>query len=617
MIRLLLIRACIGGVLLSVLLPGAHAVVDAGYFHETDRMSVVLEGGWKFLFTGDDASVAYVHSAPPDSCKEIALPHVFPSVKPNGAPVSGYGWYFRKVAVPDSFSGKDLFLEFEGVCLHADVFVNGKAAHGRTFAYMPFSVDLNPFLHDTTPLRVAVRVDSRLHSRCIPDVEAKGWWIYGGIRREVALVGRPKRRIGGVRIRTVHRRKDRFDLHCVLTPVGGVLWDSVAVVVLPEGGKRASAAFTMVTTDTAVRLSGVRAWTPEDPYRYQLRFTPYFGAVRGATAAFRRGFCQLTAGKSRLFLNGAPYYLRGMARHDLRSFDGRPLARKERREDLADMKATGVNFLRIAHFPQHRDVYELCDSIGLLVMDEIPAWKTEPKFLGSKEGREYGTAYMHDLIEAHGNYGCIGIWSAGNQFKSYKTSVADYVGTLAAAVKKEDSSRLFTFCSYHYFWDKAFFHVDVIAVNEYFGWELASLDLLPPMLEKIRKEWPDKPVIVSEIGAQAQRGIRNPGARLAGPVKSMLYKDISEDHQALYIGSHMDTIWNRRGFIGGMVVWAYGDYMANLDKKRTPDMPRGLNSCGVVTADRKRKMAYDAVKLRYTLWREASTGRKRRRGYGK
>ncbi|MCH5373672.1 MAG: hypothetical protein JJ992_06825 [Planctomycetes bacterium] len=260
----------------------------------------------------------------------------------------------------------------------------------------------------------------------------------------------------------------------------------------------------------------------------------------------------------------------------------------------------------MAHFPQHRDIYELCDSIGLLVMDEIPAWKTDPKFLGSREGREYGAAYMSDLIDAHGNYTSVCFWSVGNQFKSYKTAVADYVGAVAASIKRADPSRLVTFCSYYYFWDKAFSHVDVIAINEYFGWELASLEMLPPMLDKIHKEWPKKPVIVTELGAQAKRGQRNPQAHLAGPIKSMLGKDISEDHQALYIGAHMDTIRSRRGFVGGMVVWAYGDYMADLDKKRTPDMPEGINSCGILTADRERKMAYETVKQRYTAWRDSS-----------
>ena len=289
--------------------------------------------------------------------------------------------------------------------------------------------------------------------------------------------------------------------------------------------------------------------------------------------------------------------------------DGRPLSREQRLADLADIKSMGANFLRIAHFPQHRDIYELCDSIGLLVMDEIPAWKTNPKFLGSKAGREYGGTYMREMVAAHGNYTSLVIWSIGNQFKSYKTSVADFVGAVVSVVKQVDPSRLVTFCSYYYMWDKAFKSVDIIAINEYFGWELASLDMLPPMLDKIHKEWPDKPVIVSELGAQAQLGLRNGEPKLAGPIKSMLVKDISEDHQALFIAAHMDSIRSRHMFVNGMVVWDYNDYMANLNKKHAPGTPQGLNSCGIVTVNRERKLSYNVIRERYTAWLDSSNGK--------
>jgi hypothetical protein len=148
--------------------------------------------------------------------------------------------------------------------------------------------------------------------------------------------------------------------------------------------------------------------------------------------------------------------------------------------------------------------------------------------------------------------------------------------------------------------------MDIIAVNEYFGWELASLDMLPPMLDKIHKEWPDKPLIISELGAQAQLGLQNKTPKLAGPVKSMIEKDISEGHQALFIGAHMDRIRNHQLYVKGMIVWSYNDYMANMNKKRGPGAPVGLNSCGVVTFKREHKLSYDIIKERYTSWQDGS-----------
>jgi hypothetical protein len=144
----------------------------------------------------------------------------------------------------------------------------------------------------------------------------------------------------------------------------------------------------------------------------------------------------------------------------------------------------------------------------------------------------------------------------------------------------------------------------VISINEYFGWELASLPMLSMVLDKLHQEWPDKPFIISEFGPQAAYGLRNPQPQLAGIFRSVLSKDLSEDHQALYLKSHIDTIWSRRSFVNGMVVWAYADYCSQLNKARTSGMPVGLNACGIATEDRKKKLGYEAVRERYTVLRQ-------------
>lgn len=573
---------------------------------ETSRCASILATGWSFRFVGSDSALHYATTLRPDAKNTVTLPHVFPAYKPLTQPASGYGWYCKNIAVSDTLRNVYTALEFEGVTLRAEVFVNGTPAGGCPFAYLPFRINLTPFLRTATVLHIAVRVDSRLRSDEIPDSAAEGWWIYGGIGRAVSLVTLPRQRIDSVQLRTFHSTQDTFDLHCSIKPARRIRWDSVSIAVFapPTDSTKEHrvAAQTIRGTNTRIRIGSIHAWTPDDPYRYIVELTPYFGSKKGASISIHRGFCQLTTKGSRLLLNGKPYYLCGIARHDMLRLDGTPLTRKERQIDLSAIKSMGANFLRIAHFPQHRDVYELCDSIGLLIMDEMPAWKTEPEFLGSKSGRNYGVAYMESIVAAHGNYTSVVIWSIGNQFKSYKTSVADFVGAVTAVVKQIDPSRLVTFCSYYYLWDKAFTSLDLIAINEYFGWELASLDMLPPLLDKIHKHWPNKPVIVTELGAQAQFGLRNPEAKLAGPIKSLLGKDISEDHQALFIAAHMDTIRSRQRFVRGMVVWSYNDYMSNLHKKHGPNTPKGFNGCGIVTAKRERKLSYEQIRKRYTIW---------------
>ncbi|HEX7511297.1 MAG TPA: glycoside hydrolase family 2 TIM barrel-domain containing protein, partial [Chitinivibrionales bacterium] len=563
--------------------------------------SIPLNDRWNFYFNGQDSGSYQSIAKGKAKAEAVSLPHIFPF--PDGStPPQGFGWYCRDVEIPASFSGNDIFIECDGVCLRAEVYIDGVLAGKSGFAYKPFSLDITPFIRKKTIVRLAVRVDNRLLDDQIPDRNARGWWLYGGLSRGINFVVHGKQRIEKADLRTAFHAADTFDLHISLTPAG-LTWDSVTVFAAPIDKAASGFHVTLRGTDTTVRMSRVEAWTPDSPRQYRFSCVPFFKGVPGEITSIVRGFCQLTVRGDSLTLNGKPYFLRGMSRHDV--IDGRaPLpSRAQRLRDLADMKSLNVNFVRIAHFPQSADVYELCDSLGLLVMDEIPAWKTGSHFLAEDEGRMFGARYITSVIAAHGNYTCICAWSVGNQINSFKKSVARFVSDVSRAAKKSDPTRLVTFCSYYYLWDEAFSYVDFISINEYFGWELASLDMLSPMMDRIHKDWPDKPVLVSEVGAQSKLGLHNSHPRLAGIIKSVLTKDLSEDHQALFLGAHLDSIWLKRGYTCGTVVWCYADYMSYLNKARTADMPAGLNGCGLVTVDRQRKMSYDVVKKHYADFR--------------
>lgn len=413
----------------------------ASELSETGRKIVALDTGWRFHYAGSDSSLQYIMRQP-DISKPVVIPHVFPSEKQGGHPFRGYGWYFKEVAIPDSFMGSHVSLVFEGVCLRAEVFINGNRAGRSRFAYCPFTIDLDTFINAGRTLSIAVRVDSRLLPRQIPDPAARGWWIYGGIGREVYLQVRKNNTIDNFQFRTYWRSNDTFDLACSLLPRDGVQWDSVLLIVKEQGKAHHSRRFVLYKNDTLINMGSVHPWSPDDPFRYELQCIPYFQGKKGAVITLMRGFCQLTTNGTDLLLNGKPFYIRGLARHDMLRIDGTPLTRQERLADLVDIKSMGGNFIRIAHFPQHRDIYELCDSLGLLVMDEIPAWKTDPGFLGSNSGKTFGSEYMQNVINAHGNYTSIVIWSIGNQINSFKATVADFVGDVATFVKKQDPTRL-------------------------------------------------------------------------------------------------------------------------------------------------------------------------------
>ena len=151
------------GVMAAVNLTAVGAALRPPVLSEKKAPAVQsCNDGWKFLFVANDTGRSYAVTGAPDSSAYITIPHVFPSGDPTGKPASGFGWYFREIEIPDSLDGRELLLEFKGVCLYADVFVNGVPARGAAFAYLPFDVNLTPYTGDGKKLHIAVRVDNRL-----------------------------------------------------------------------------------------------------------------------------------------------------------------------------------------------------------------------------------------------------------------------------------------------------------------------------------------------------------------------------------------------------------------------------------------------------------------------
>lgn len=550
---------------------------------------------WRFCFVGSDSSIERASgSATPNFWHEVSVPRSFNLGESLGNRKAGYAWYTTDLKLR-SESVFDYFLKFDGVCLRAKVFVDGKLAGQFRHAYLPFRLNITPFIKNKKAVRIAVQVDNRLLQGDFPDRNCDGWWIYGGLMRGVRLVEMPKLRIENVQMRTFWSANDDFRA-VVSYEYATQVPDSVSVSItaeahngihttLPDEGLAAC----------TLGMENVRAWNPEDPFLYDIELTPFWRGKPGKSIHLQRGFSQLLIKDGKLTINGKPIFLRGIGRHDVIAEKGPLLSREERIADLAAIKATGANMLRIAHFPQHGDVYEICDSLGLIVMDEMPAWKTYPGFLGDSSGQNLASEYMARLIHAHGNYTCVGLWCIANEIQSVKDRVANYVKSVADFTRAADSSRLVTYTSYFYQFDKAYQYVDVASVNEYFGWYLGSVNMLPALFESIRKECPGKPIIVTEFGASAGYGIHNPNSSLAGPAKSIVTKDFSEDHQALFHKSQIEQIWKSRNACSGAVVWCYNDFMEYRKKPNPPTVAPWVNGMGLVTQDRKAKAALKAV----------------------
>jgi beta-galactosidase len=294
-----------------------------------------------------------------------------------------------------------------------------------------------------------------------------------------------------------------------------------------------------------------------------------------------------------VLLNGQPYQIRGLSRHQFLAGAGMSLTVAEDRKDIEDLKALGANFVRLAHYSQSQDVYDACDELGLLVWTEVPAWQSRKESLAD-EGVWENSAQpqLQAMVMQHRDHPSVVIWSVANEIPSENEIGAAYVARAIAYVKSLDKTRLVTFASDRRLGDKAFGSVDIIAVNEYFGWYYGKQDDVGPMLDQMHAKFPGKPILVSEFG---QDGVAGWDAATA-PDKS---RDYSYAAESAFLSKHLAQIFARdkRGFVAGALVWVYNDFP---DPHRVggdhPVIANFRNNKGLVTMDRTRKPAYEVVK---------------------
>jgi beta-glucuronidase len=548
---------------------------------------------WQFCFAGEDSSLSFFEIQEPGKrWEKIKIPHSYNLNETFGKHMEGFAWYVKEIEIKleEKYS---YVLDFKGICLRGKIFVNGILIHDSKYAYLPFQIDITKFVNSSPRLKIAVQVDNRLLRSDFPDQNCNGWWIYGGLIREVILKKIPELHIEGINISTFYLNKQTSEV-IIKFDAPRKKTDSIIIEIVDSTKNEVMKCSTKNCICT-LKVSNIEFWDPENPILYTFIFTPFFEGKKGEISIIKRGFKQLTVNNGMIHLNGRKLFIRGVGRHDVRGQRGPLLTREERIDDLVAIKSSGANLLRIAHFPQHEDIYEICDSIGLIVMDEIPAWKTYPGFIGDSTGIQLASKYIEELLNAHGNYTCIGFWCIANEIQSVSDRVVMYIKNVAAITKKIDPSRLVTYTTYFYQFDKAYQYVDVISINEYFGWFVGSVDMLTSLIQMIKKEYPEKPILVTEFGAAAALGVRNQYANLAGPLKSIFTKDFSEDYQALFHKKQISTIWENREKCSGAVVWCYNDFMENRQMPNSKKLKTGLNGMGLVTEERQNKLAFGVV----------------------
>ena len=508
----------------------------------------------------------------------------------------GIGWYRKQLSLDESLRGKRLFLYFEGANQVADVFVNGRSAGRHIGGYTAFAFEITELarLDDTNV--IAVRVDNS-HSEDIPPLNAD-FTFYGGIYRDVWLIATSSVhvtlldhaspgvfidtpevsldhatiRVRGTLVNHESRAKRVEVVNRVVSATGAEITLTLmrSVLQIPARG---SASF----QQRSARIVKPLLWSPEEPNLYRVVTEIRDGGNVVDRTSNPLGFRWFSVDAGRGFtLNGRRYPLYGTNRHQDRSLLGNALPNGAHRQDVELVKATGFNFLRLAHYPQDPVVLEEMDRQGLAGWEEIPVVNIISLSQAFAENSE---RMLTEMIRQHYNHPSIVFWGYMNEVllrkpapmpDGYVARVLALTKRLEARVKAEDATRLtVTAVSFDEVDDGSGVQdvPDVLGLNLYFGWYYRTLEGLGPYLDSLHAKHPGRPLLISEYGADSDERIH---------AREPVAFDFSTEHQQRFHESNFSQM-RAREYLVGTAVWNQFDF----GSKGRHDSKPNLNQKGL------------------------------------
>lgn len=378
------------------------------------------------------------------SWQRVDLPHdwsVKERLNPELASGTGYlpggvGWYRKKLTIPAIEGGEKVFLYFEGVYNRSEVYLNGHLLGQRPNGYVSFYYDVTPHVRFDRENTLAVRVD---HSRSADS----RWYTGSGIYRNVFLIRahpvhiapwgvfvRPQNAGGKtarVAVDTAIQNETAADVsvdlrHELLSAEGAVVATAVANLgVRPDSTG---------TSRLEMEVSEPHLWSVDDPHLYALRTTVTQDGRQVDQTTTRTGIRAFAFDPNEGFsLNGRTMKMKGVCLHHDAGVLGAAVPREVWKQRLKALKSLGCNAVRTSHNPQAPDLYDLCDELGLLVLNEafdewefpkrkwLRGWNVgEPGFEGSYDFFEaWSNRDIADMVRRDRNHPSVFAWSIGNE----------------------------------------------------------------------------------------------------------------------------------------------------------------------------------------------------------
>lgn len=535
-----------------------------------------------------------------DGWEKVTLPHTWNAVDGHDGSQFDRGayWYVTEFETPHQpLPGGRVYIEIGAAALRCEVWVNGILTGGHSGGYSAFRIDVTDACVKDGANTLAIMCDNTYSDKIYP--QRADFTFYGGLYRGVRLISVAESRFtldefGGSGIfvdATPCEGGAEIRLKAHITNAGEK--QTVSLRIMDANANKVAEAWAFAQEETVIRafLPNARLWQGvKDPYLYtaSVQLVSYNEVLDEVTTSF--GIRTFSVDKELGFiLNGEPYSLRGVCRHQDRLYKGNALTREEHFEDAQIIADMGANCVRLAHYQQSQDIYDACDRLGLVVWAEIPY------FVESWDDDAHKTAIneITEMCVQNYNHPSICFWGLSNEILMGRRDNPKLLGChqdLADAVRSIDTTRL-TVIAHEYGtpWDHKLHDVsDVEGWNHYFGWYRGPMSDLEKWLDEYHSKYPDRRISVSEYGCDAILSYHS-----ETPEKM----DYSEEYQAR-IHEHACEVFAARPWVWGTFVWNMFDFGSSF---RREGGTRGRNNKGLVTMDRKiKKDSYYVYKAWYS-----------------
>lgn len=322
------------------------------------------------------------------------------------------GLYKYNFNVPASWKGKDINIVFDGSMTDTKVLINGQQAGAiHQGSFYRFKYDITKLLKYGQTNLLEVTVSKQSENASVNGAERKGdFWIFGGIFRPVYLEAFPKEHISHVAVNA--QADGSFDASLKLSNANA---GTITGQLYTLAGLKAGAAFTVgvkkgdTVAKIKTRLAGAKQWSPEFPNLYNVVFTLNANGKAIHNVQQRFGFRTIEfRERDGIYVNNVKIKFKGVNRHSFWPTTGRALNKTRSIEDVKLIKGMNMNAVRMSHYPPDDHFLDVCDSLGLFVLDELTGWHN---FYDTR----VGSKLVKEMIEKDVNHPSITIWDNGNE----------------------------------------------------------------------------------------------------------------------------------------------------------------------------------------------------------